>query len=85
MREVGNHNEVGHLSQNISASIQQPLRDCLWAGTHLVISSPDGLSIPIVLVKSITGHGVIYSLWSAPWAPVHFRHNFQCGPTPLPW
>ena len=75
----------GTSPQTSQPGIWQPLRDCLWAGTPLAILSPDGLGIPIVLVKSITGHGLIYSLWSAPWAPVHFGHNFQCGPPGLPW
>ena len=70
--------------QTFWPGIQQPLRDCLGAGTCLAILSPDGLGIFIVLVKSITGHRVIYSFWSAPWAPVHLGHNFQCGPLLCP-
>ena len=69
--------------QTFWPDIWQLLRDCLWAGTHLVISSPGGLSIHTVLVKIITGHGVIYSLWSAPWAPIHLGHDFQCSPPTL--
>ena len=74
----------GTSPQTFQPGIWQPLRDCLWVGTHLVISSPDGLSIPIILVKSITGHGVIYTLWSVPWVPVHLSHNFQSGPLLCP-
>ena len=69
----------GTLPKTFWRGILQSPRDCLWVGTHLVISSPDGLSIPIVLVKIITSRGVIYSLWSAPWAPIHLGYDFQSG------
>ena len=84
MREVGNCNEVGHLSPNILARYSATMGDCLWVGTSLAILSPGGLSIPIVLVKSITGHGVIYCLWSVPWVLVHLGHNFQHAPLLCP-
>ena len=74
----------GTSPQTFQPDIWQPLGDCLWAGTYLVILSPGGLGIPIVLVKSITGHGVIYCLQSAPWVPVHLGHNFQCDPLLCP-
>ena len=83
MREVGSHNEVGTPPQTFWPGSQQLLRDYLWVGTHLAISSPDGLGIPIVLVKIIMGCGVIYSLGSVPWVPIHLGHDFQHGPPTL--
>ena len=70
--------------QTFWPGIWQLLRDFLWAGTCLAILSPDGLSIPLVLVKVITTHGVIYGLWSVSWAPIHLSHDFQCGPPLCP-
>ena len=61
--------------QTFWPGIWQLLRDGLWAGTHLAILIPDGLSIPIVLVKIITSCEVIYSLWSMPWLPIHLGHD----------
>ena len=66
--------------QTFQPSIWQPLGKCLWSGTHLVISSPGGLGILIVLVKSVTSHGVVNCLWSAPWAPVHLGHISSVAP-----
>ena len=53
---------------------------CLWVRTPLAISSPNGLHIPIVLVRVFTGHGVVYSPWSMPWLPILFSHYFQSNP-----
>ena len=44
--------------QTFWPGIWKLLRDCLWAGTHLAILSPDGLSILIVLIKIMMGHGL---------------------------
>ena len=70
----------GTSPQTFQPGIQQPLGECLWVGNCLAISSTGELSNPIVLVKSVTSHGVVNCLQSAPWVPVHLGHNFQPGP-----
>ena len=56
--------------QTFRPGFRQLLGYCLWAVTHLTILSPDGLSMPIVLVGVITSFWVVHSPQSVPWSSV---------------
>ena len=45
-------------------------------GTHLMILSSAGLSMPIVLVRVIKHFWVVQSPQSLPWTSANFCHNF---------
>ena len=59
--------EWGTPPQTFWPSLWQLLSmDCLWAGTHLAILSPDGLGMPIVLVGVSTHFWIVHSPCSVP-------------------
>ena len=51
-------------SQTFRSGCRQLLQYCLWAGTHLLILSPDGLGMTAVLVR------VVQSPLLVPWSSV---------------
>ena len=79
--------EVGHPSPNILARyLATTEADCLWVGTHLAISSPDGLDMSIVLVRVSTnfmGSSTVLGLY--PGHLFHVSHYCQCSPSTLSW